>query len=362
MWDKHCKDLDVCKSVIAEYGGNIIELIREIALEGRIQTINKMSELDKEEEKNMERNMDEDDERSPSEERGGVEPTGGTEEEGRRSENESRQMETGDADGNRENEVNDDNVVDGEGDRGRPEGRGTRGTEGMGPGDRDRGDTSRGGGGMGRMDRDGQGRREECWWWNTKTCRYGTRCRYLHLERCKKVLDTGFCWEVGAGMCNLKHPKVCRESANNRPCNREDCRYIHPVRNIFRSINEEYSRRRDSSVENGLQRNSRGGGDELPPFLWNARTRGSLPGAGMGMRMGSQGQRDRMERMGGAWGAGGTRGEDGGMEVGRTSEMIERLKTKMNERMNERLRVAMEEYNREMIEEVEKEMRRKQNS
>ena len=163
-------------------------------------------------------------------------------------------------------------------------------------------------------------------------------------------------------MCKLKHPKVCRERANNRPCNREDCRYIHPVRNIFRSINEEYSRRRDSSVENGLQRNSRGGGDELPPFLWNARTRGSLPGAGMGMRMGSQGQRDRMERMGGAWGAGGTRGEDGGMEVGRTSEMIERLKTKMNERMNERLRVAMEEYNREMIEEVEKEMRRKQNS
>ena len=60
-----------CKSVIAEYGGNIIELIREIALEGRIQTVNKMSELDKEEEKNMERNMDEDGERSPSEERGG---------------------------------------------------------------------------------------------------------------------------------------------------------------------------------------------------------------------------------------------------------------------------------------------------
>ena len=51
-------------------------------------------------------------------------------------------METGGADGNHENEVNDDNVVDGEGNRGRPEGRGTRGIEGMGPGDRDSEDTS----------------------------------------------------------------------------------------------------------------------------------------------------------------------------------------------------------------------------
>ena len=59
-----------CKSVIVEYEENMFERMREIALEGRIQTINKMSELDKEEEKNMERNMDEDDERSPSEERG----------------------------------------------------------------------------------------------------------------------------------------------------------------------------------------------------------------------------------------------------------------------------------------------------
>ena len=126
--------------------------------------------------------------------RGGVEPTGGTEEERRGSENETRQMETGGADGNHENEVNDDeNVVDREEDRSRPEGQRTRGTERVGTGDRDSEDTSQGGGGMGRMVRDGQGRKEECWWWNTKTCRYGTRCRYLHLERCKKVLDTGFC-------------------------------------------------------------------------------------------------------------------------------------------------------------------------
>ena len=108
-----------------------------------------MSELDKEEEKNMERNMDEDGERSPSEERG-VEPTGGTEEERRGSENETRQMETGGADGNHENEVNDDeNVVDREEDRSRPEGQRTRGTEGMGAGDRDREGTSQGGGGWG---------------------------------------------------------------------------------------------------------------------------------------------------------------------------------------------------------------------
>ena len=78
----------------------------------------------------------------------------------------------------------------------------------------------------------------------------------------------------------------------------------------------------------------------------------------MRMGMGDQGRRDRTERMGGAWGTGGARGEDGGVEVGRTTEMIERLKTKMNEKMNERLRVAMEEYNREMMEEVEKEMKR----
>ena len=110
---------------------------------------------------------------------------------------------------------------------------------------------------------------------------------------------------------------------------------------------------RDSSVENGLLRNSRGGGNELPPFLWNTRTRGSLSGVrmGMGMQLGSQGRRDRMERMGGAWGTGGARGEDGGVEVGRATEMIARLKMKVNEKMNERLRVAIEEYNREMMEE-----------
>ena len=73
---------------------------------------------------------------------------------------------------------------------------------------------------------------------------------------------------------------------------------------------------------------------------------------------GGQGRRDRTERMRGAWGTGGSREEDGGVEAGRATEMIERLKIKMNEKMNERLRVAMEEYNREMIEEVEKEMRR----
>ena len=80
--------------------------------------------------------------------RGGVEPTGGTEEERRGSENETRQMETGGADGNHENEVNDDeNVVDREEDRSRPEGQRTRGTERVGTGDRDSEDTSRGGGG-----------------------------------------------------------------------------------------------------------------------------------------------------------------------------------------------------------------------
>ena len=72
-----------CKSVVSEYGRDIIELMREIALEGRIQTVEKMSELDNEEERNMEKNMDEDGERSPSEERREVEPTGGMEEGGK---------------------------------------------------------------------------------------------------------------------------------------------------------------------------------------------------------------------------------------------------------------------------------------
>ena len=256
-----------------------------------------------------------------SEEKGGVEPTGDMEEEGQGNESETGRMETGGADGNHENEVNDDeNVVDREEDRrSRPEEQRPNGTEGVGTGNRNNDTASQGGGGMGGMARDGQGRKGECWWWNNRKCRYGTSCRYSHLPRCKKVLDTGFCWDVGAGNCRLKHPKVCRERANNRPCYREDCRYIHPERNISRSTNEEYSRRRDSSVENGLLRISRGGGDKLPPFLWNTRTRGSLPGAGMGMGMGSQGRRDRTKRMGGAWGAGGARGENGGVEVGRTT-------------------------------------------
>ena len=68
----------------------------------------------------------------------------------------------------------------------------------------------------------------------------------------------------------------------------------------FRNINEE-NNRRDFFVENGLLGNRRGGGDEFSPFLGNTRPRGSLPGEGTRIRMGGQGQRDRTERMRGAW-------------------------------------------------------------
>ena len=44
----------------------------------------------------------------------------------------------------------------------------------------------------------------------------------------------------------------------------------------------------------------------------------------MWMGMGDQGRRDRTERMGGAWGTGGARGEDGGVEVGRTTHSMPR--------------------------------------
>ena len=71
-----------------------------------------------------------------------------------------------------------------------------------------------------------QPRKEICWFWKNKKCRFTTNCKHDHPEKCKEMIDTGRCKD---SRCKLIHPKICRNLFYNGYCHRgESCWFTHP--------------------------------------------------------------------------------------------------------------------------------------
>ena len=75
--------------------------------------------------------------------------------------------------------------------------------------------------------------KEICWFWKNRNCKYLTKCKLDHPERCTDMIKTGLCKD---NRCKKIHPKICRNLFFNKYCHRGDsCWYIHPL-NIKNNI------------------------------------------------------------------------------------------------------------------------------
>ena len=69
-------------------------------------------------------------------------------------------------------------------------------------------------------------RKEICWFWKNKKCRFTTNCKHDHPEKCKDMIETGRCKN---SRCKMIHPKICRNLFYNGYCHRgESCWFTHP--------------------------------------------------------------------------------------------------------------------------------------
>ena len=69
-------------------------------------------------------------------------------------------------------------------------------------------------------------RKEICWFWKNKKCRFTTSCKHDHPEKCKEMIETGRCKD---NRCKLIHPKICRNLFYKGYCHRgESCWFTHP--------------------------------------------------------------------------------------------------------------------------------------
>ena len=82
-------------------------------------------------------------------------------------------------------------------------------------------------------------RKMECWYYTNKTCKFGNRCRYEHKQKCKEMVDNGYCYEQN---CRLGHPRICRDIFETGRCKRVVCRHFHPINLRNKNINDKSSR------------------------------------------------------------------------------------------------------------------------
>ena len=101
-------------------------------------------------------------------------------------------------------------------------------------------------------------KKEICWFWKNKKCRFGENCKNEHPEQCKDMLETGLCKE---SRCKKLHPKICRNLFYRGICPRgNSCWFTHPTNctNNENNNNSNHDNRRSytSNTENTLQRTS----------------------------------------------------------------------------------------------------------
>ena len=92
-----------------------------------------------------------------------------------------------------------------------------------------------------------------CWFYENRTCKFGSQCRNAHPEACKQMLEYGKCPN---SYCKLFHPKICRELYDHGLCRRSNCWYIHPTKIANR--NGMYHSNNNNNNDNN-QNNSRNG-------------------------------------------------------------------------------------------------------
>ena len=71
-------------------------------------------------------------------------------------------------------------------------------------------------------------KRETCWYWENRRCRYPNNCNKGHPEKCKDMVESGRCYNK---QCKLMHPKICWKSLLKEHCDRgESCWFVHPTK------------------------------------------------------------------------------------------------------------------------------------
>ena len=80
----------------------------------------------------------------------------------------------------------------------------------------------------------------ECWHYTNKTCKFGSRCIYEHRQKCKDMIENGYCFEQ---KCRLGHPRICRDIYETGRCKRVICRHFHPINLRNRNTINQHSRK-----------------------------------------------------------------------------------------------------------------------
>ena len=66
-----------------------------------------------------------------------------------------------------------------------------------------------------------------CWFYENRTCKYGSQCRNTHREACQPMIEYGKC---ANSRCKLVHPKICRSYYQQGICGRSNCWFTHPTK------------------------------------------------------------------------------------------------------------------------------------
>ena len=66
-----------------------------------------------------------------------------------------------------------------------------------------------------------------CWFYENRTCKYGSQCRNTHKEACQQMIEYGKC---ANSRCKLVHPKICRSYYQQGICGRSNCWFTHPTK------------------------------------------------------------------------------------------------------------------------------------
>ena len=117
-----------------------------------------------------------------------------------------------------------------------------------------------------------------CWFYENRKCKFGEKCKDLHPESCKPMMEYGKCAD---SRCKLLHQKVCRNYYNQGYCTRYNCWFIHPSKIIQR--NPARPTNYGQQQVNNIQRNMTNGTDQYnrnnesqndymnnnSNFLWN---------------------------------------------------------------------------------------------
>ena len=69
--------------------------------------------------------------------------------------------------------------------------------------------------------------RINCWHYENRVCKFGTMCRNIHKEACKKWMEQGRCPD---SRCKSIHPKKCILFSSFGHCPRTKCWYTHPTK------------------------------------------------------------------------------------------------------------------------------------